>query len=69
MPVKKKNGRGGPRMGSGRPLKPTSEKQRHSVAASLTDAEYRELMKAAGREPLGAYVRRLILRHLARRRR
>ena len=55
-------------MGSGRPLKPASEKQRHSVAASLTDAEYRKLTEAAGREPLGAYVRRLILRHLARRR-
>jgi hypothetical protein len=68
MSVEKKNGRGGPRMGSGRPRKPVSEKQRHSVAASLTDAEYRELTKAAGREPLGAYVRRLILRHLARRR-
>ena len=56
-------------MGAGRKPKPVSEKQRHSVAASLTDAEYRELAKAAGREPLGAYVHRLILRHLARRRR
>ncbi len=69
MPVEKKNGRGGPRVGSGRPRKPVSEKQRHSVAASLTDAEYRKLREAAGREPLGAYVRRLVLRHLARRRR
>jgi hypothetical protein len=69
MPANKKNGRGGPRMGSGRPRKPASEKQRHSVAASLTNAEYRELGEAAGREPLGTYLRRLILRHLARRRR
>ena len=68
MPVKKNNGRGGPRMGSGRPRKPASAKQRHYVAASLTDAEYRELGEAAAREPLGAYVRRLILRHLVRRR-
>jgi len=67
MPVKKKNGRGGPRVGAGRPRKPASEKQRHYVAASLTEAEYRELGEAAGRDPLGAYVRRLILRHLARR--
>ena len=68
MPAKKKNGRGGPRMGSGRPRKPATEKQRHSVAASLTDTEYRELGEAAGQEPLGTYLRRLILRHLARRR-
>ena len=67
MPAKKKNGRGGPRVGSGRPRKLASEKQKHSVAASLTDAEYRELGEAAGREPLGAYLRRLVLRHLARR--
>jgi hypothetical protein len=63
----KKNGRGGPRVGSGRPKKVTGEKQRHAVSAKLTDAEHRKLSEAAGREPLGTYVRRLILRHLARR--
>ena len=67
MPGKKKDGRGGPRVGSGRPRKPASEKQRHSVAVSLTNAEYRKLGDASGHEPLGVYVRRLVLRHLARR--
>lgn len=68
MPTKKRNGRGGPRVGAGRPRKEASEKQERTVSASFTEIEYRELENAAGREPLGTYVRRLILRHLARRR-
>ena len=35
---------------------------------SLTDEEWEALAKAAGEEPLGGFVRRLLLRSLARRR-
>jgi hypothetical protein len=35
---------------------------------SFTDGEYEELERVAAEEPLGSYIRRLALRHLARRR-
>jgi hypothetical protein len=69
MPAKKRKGRGGPRVGAGRKPKPAHERQEHAVTVNLTQAEHSNLTSAAAREPLGAYVRRLILRHLARRRR
>lgn len=68
MPERKGKGRGGPRVGAGRKPKPAHEKKRHAVTVNLTEAEHSELRSAAAREPLGAYARRLILRHLARRR-
>lgn len=61
--------RGGARPGAGRPPKPVNERQRHSVTAKLSDEELRELKRAAKDEPLGSYVRSLIVRHLVRRRR
>ena len=55
-------------MGAGRKPKPASEKQSRLVMVSLTPDEHRGLREAASDEPIGTYVRRLIQRHLARRR-
>jgi len=55
-------------VGAGRPPKPEAERQRHSVTAKLTDAELAQLEEAAEGEPLGAFLRRLVLRYLKRRR-
>jgi hypothetical protein len=55
------------RPGAGRPPKPLAERQRHAVAAKFTDAELEALKKAAAGKPLGTLLRRLALRHLARR--
>jgi len=44
------------------------EKQGYRVTAMLTPAEYDELRAAAEGEALGTYLRKLILRHLRRRR-
>jgi len=57
------------RRGAGRKPKPADEKQGSRIMVNLTKPERRELEQAAQREPLGGYVRRLILRHLARRNR
>ena len=65
---KKRNGRGGARVGSGRKPKPASEKQSEVVSVKLTLGEREALEDAAGELTLSAYVRRLIVRHLARRR-
>ena len=67
MSAKKRNGRGGARMGAGRKPKPAAEKQSEVVSVKLTRDERKELEGAAGHTTLSAYVRRLILRHLARR--
>ena len=68
MKSKTKTGWGGPRPGSGR--KPISEAERRSkrLMVNLSEDEHDELRRAAGDEPLGGFVRRLILRYLARRR-
>ncbi len=63
-----KRGRGGVRPGSGRKPLPLAEKQRNRVMLNLTDSEYAELMKAAGNEPISTCARRIVVRHLARRR-
>ena len=68
MPAKKQTGRGGARVGAGRKPKPAAEKQRNPVQVNFTDAEHRDLEEVAGTESLASYIRRLILRHLARRR-
>lgn len=61
-----KSKKGGRRKGAGR--KPLGElKQRNRVTVLLTDQELAELKRAAGEESHGTYVRRLLLRHLARR--
>ena len=54
-------------MGAGRKPKPVSEKQSEVVSVKLTRDEREGLEDAAGDLALSAYVRRLILRHLARR--
>jgi hypothetical protein len=54
-------------MGAGRKPKPAAEKQSEVVSVKLTRDERKELEGAAGHTTLSAYVRRLILRHLARR--
>ncbi len=63
----KRTGIGGRRPGAGRPRKPRAEKQGRSVTLALTEAEHAALRRAAGREPHGTYVRTVLLRHLARR--
>ena len=55
-------------MGAGRKPKPASEKQSEVISVKLTRDERKELEGAAVDTTLSAYVRRLILRHLARRR-
>ncbi len=54
-------------MGAGRKPKPAHEKQSEVISVKLTRAERGDLETAAGDATLSAYVRRLILRHLARR--
>jgi len=55
------------RPGAGRKPKPIHERLRNRVMFSLTDEEFEALMEAAGSEPLSAYLRRIVVRHLARR--
>ena len=54
-------------MGAGRKPKAASEKQSEVISLKLTRDERKALEGAAGETTLSAYVRRLILRHLARR--
>ena len=53
-------------MGAGRKPKPPGEKQDQVVVAKLTILERRMLERVAAGMPLGTYVRKLVLRHLAR---
>jgi hypothetical protein len=69
MQPKKGTGRGGVRPGAGRKAKPTHERLRNRVMFTLTDEEFEALMEATGHESVSAYLRRLVVRHLARRRR
>jgi hypothetical protein len=48
----------------GRPPKDPAEKLGERVMVNLTQAEAAALRKAAGEEPLGSYLRRLVVRHL-----
>jgi hypothetical protein len=63
----KKRRRGGRRHGAGRPPKEARHKQSERVLVSLTPEEKSALEEAAGDEALGSYLRRLLIRHLARR--
>jgi hypothetical protein len=56
-------------MKPGRKPKPPGEKQDRKIMTTFTDAEYRALEQAAGEEPLGTWIRKLVLRALARRER
>jgi len=58
-----------PRGPGGRPPLPPGQKQSERVFVNLTPSEREALERAAGEEPLAAYLRRLVLRHLARSRR
>lgn len=60
--------RGGARPGSGPKPLPLAEKRRNRVVVNLTDAEFREVRKAAGREPPGVWIREVVAKALARRR-
>ena len=64
----RRQGRGGVRPGSGRKPLPPEEKQRNRIMLNLTDAEYAQLLEAAGEEPASSFARRVLLRYLARRR-
>ena len=63
-----KNGRGGPRPGSGRKPLPASQKQSRRAMVTFTRTEYREVLEAAGEKPVGTFIRELVLRSLGRRR-
>ncbi len=68
MVKQRRNGRGGARPGSGPKPKPAAERQRHPVTMKLTDGELKALKAAAARkgDALGAYARKVLLRHLGR---
>lgn len=55
------------RPGAGRKPKAAKERLRNRVMFALADDEYENLEKARGDEPLSAFVRRIVLRYLARR--
>ena len=51
----------------GRPPKSPDERQRHTLAVRLTDKERDALEEAAEGNPLGAFIREVLVRYLARR--
>ena len=57
---------GGARPGAGRKPKPEGEKRSRVVSLNLTPAECQRLRHVAGQQSLSAYLRDLLLRHLAR---
>ena len=63
-----KTGRGGMRPGAGRKPLPLEQRLRNRVMFAVTDAELRELAEASGDEALSAFLRRIVRRYLARRR-
>lgn len=68
MSARKAKGRGGWRPGAGAKPIPAHKRRSEQIAVRLTKRELRELEKAAGDEPVSAFVRKLILRELERRR-
>ncbi len=56
------------RPGAGRKPLPLAKRLRNRIMFAVTDEELRDLEEASGDEPLSAYLRRLVRRHLARRR-
>lgn len=65
----RKPGPGGARPGAGRKPKPAHERRRNRLVLYLTDAELEELEGAIGDEQYNEYVRDVLFRHLAHRRR
>lgn len=63
-----KKGRGGMRPGAGRKPLPPEQRLRNRVMFAVTDEELRELEETSGEEPLSAFLRRIVRRYLARRR-
>lgn len=57
---------GGRRRGAGRRPEPESRRRTRRVMLSLTEAEHRRLTRVAGRRPLAAFARELLLRALSR---
>ena len=68
MPTMRKTGRGGPRIGSGRPRGPDESVRRNRVTVMLTDAELAKLHRLAeSRElPLGTVAYQLFAQGLRR---
>lgn len=68
-PVKKKNGRGGPRPGAGRPRGPGHKVRHNRVTLLLTDDEIAKLQRWAEERdlPLGTVAYEIVGRALARR--
>lgn len=49
----------------GRPRRRREDLQRNRVMLNLTDEEYEDLLRAAGDQSLGSYLRQVVKRHLA----
>ena len=66
--VQKRNGRGGARRGAGAKPKVLADRRRNRVVLNLTDSELREVRGAAEGRQLSAFIREVLFRSLARRR-
>jgi len=53
-------------VGGGRPKKLARDRQTERILLALTKAERRAVERAAGKEPVATFLRRLVLRHLAK---
>ena len=56
------------RPGAGRKPKHPKERRRNRVMLTLTDDEFDALEDARGEEPMSSFLRRMVVRYLARRR-
>jgi len=68
MGMGKKRQRGGARLGAGRKPIPASQRRERSVILRFTEAEYKNLEDAAGKDRVAIFARSIVLRSLARRR-
>jgi hypothetical protein len=64
-----KERRGGTRPGAGRKPLPPSERLRNRIMIALADDEFEALERARGSETVSGFMRNLLIRHLAARRR
>ena len=53
-------------MKPGRPRKPHAERLARTILVRVSEAQLEQLQRAAGREPVSTYVRRVALRAAAR---
>ena len=67
MAARKKNGRGGARPGSGPKPKTARKLKRNRLMLNLTDEEMIALRRVAGRQRPAAFVRDVLVKYLARR--